>query len=117
MDGWMDRWMEGDGGILVSDGKCYNEAFFKLYEARCDERGMEENGGKERLFRLYSCGGICSSLPSLSRIYTRICNCFFESVRKIGDFEKIDFEIIIGEDWLFLFFIFYSRNNVLREEV
>ena len=45
-----------------------------------------------------------------------ICNCFFESVRKIGDFEKIDFEIIIGEDWL-LFFIFYSRNNVLREEV
>ena len=49
MDGWMDRWMEGDGGILVSDGKCYNEAFFKLYEARCDERGewkkMEERKG------------------------------------------------------------------------
>ena len=106
MDGWMDRWMEGDGGILASDGKCYNEAFFKLYEARCDERGMEENGGKERLFRLYSCGGICSSLPSLSRIYTRICNCFFESVRKIVILKKLFLKSLLGKiGYYSLFFI------------
>ena len=36
--------MEGEGDILVSDGKCYNEAFF--FKKRDEERGRRGREGK-----------------------------------------------------------------------
>lgn len=58
----------------------------------------EGEGGKERLFRIVFRRGICSSLPSFSRIYILYMYMyFFESVGKIRE------EIIVGEDWLLFF--------------
>ena len=52
----------------------------------------EGEGGKERLFRIVFRRGICSSLPSFSRIYILYMYMyFFESVGKIGK------EIIVGK--------------------